>query len=124
MHIPRAVEGLPTLLHLSLFLFFGGLVIFLFNIDREVFTCVFVWIGLFSMVYGLITLLPLIRRDSPYYTPLSVPAWFLFAKICTTFQVLTGVIVTFVTIPAVAALPIGYISLWNTIVLGIGLLGC
>ncbi|KAN0116055.1 hypothetical protein V8E52_006361, partial [Russula decolorans] len=30
MHVPWAVEGLPTLLHLSLFLFFGGLVIFLF----------------------------------------------------------------------------------------------
>jgi hypothetical protein len=28
MHIPWAVEGLPTLLHLSLFLFFGGLAIF------------------------------------------------------------------------------------------------
>ncbi|KAF8471368.1 hypothetical protein DFH94DRAFT_612612, partial [Russula ochroleuca] len=37
MHIPWAVEGLPTLLHLSLFLFFGGLVIFLFNIDHTVF---------------------------------------------------------------------------------------
>ena len=61
MHIPWAVEGLPALLHLSLFLFFGGLVIFLFNIDHEVFTCVVWWIGLFSMVYGLITLLPLQR---------------------------------------------------------------
>ncbi|KAI0264770.1 hypothetical protein BGY98DRAFT_1159686 [Russula aff. rugulosa BPL654] len=37
MHIPWAVEGLPMLLHLSLFLFFGGLAIFLFNVDREVF---------------------------------------------------------------------------------------
>ncbi|KAH9995031.1 hypothetical protein BJV77DRAFT_268119 [Russula vinacea] len=76
MHIPWAVEGLPTLLHLSLFLFFGGLVIFLFNVDHEVFICVVSWIGLFSIVYGLITLLPLIRQDSPYYTPLSIPAWF------------------------------------------------
>jgi hypothetical protein len=81
MHIPWAVEGLPTLLHLSLFLFFGGLVIFLFNVDREVFTCVVWWIGFFSAVYGLITLLPLIRPDSPYYAPLSVPAWFLYASI-------------------------------------------
>ena len=99
MYVPWAVEGLPTLLHLSLFLFFGGLVIFLFNIDREVFTCVFLWIGLFSMAYGLITLLPLIRRDSPYYTPLSIPVWFLSAILCTTFQVLAIVIVNFVTIP-------------------------
>ncbi|KAF8475270.1 hypothetical protein DFH94DRAFT_612823, partial [Russula ochroleuca] len=71
MHIPWAVEGLPALLHLSLFLFFGGLIIFLFNVDREVFTCVVSWIGVFSGVYGLITLLPLIRQDSPYYSPLS-----------------------------------------------------
>jgi hypothetical protein len=81
MHIPWAVEGLPTLLHLSLFLFFFGLAIFLFNVDDEVFTFVVSWIGLFSMVYGLITLLPLIRHDSPYYTPLSKPSWFLYASI-------------------------------------------
>jgi Family of unknown function (DUF6535) len=81
MHIPWAVEGLPTLLHLSLFLFFGGLVIFLFNVDQEVFLCVVWWIGLFTLVYGLITLLPLIRHNSPYYGPLSLPAWFLYSSI-------------------------------------------
>jgi hypothetical protein len=81
MHIPWAVEGLPTLLHLSLFLFFGGLVIFLFNVDREVFTCVMLWIGLFSIVYGFITLLPLVRHNSPYYAPPSIPAWFLYCNI-------------------------------------------
>ena len=81
MRIPWAVEGLPTLLHLSLFLFFVGLGIFLFNVDQEVFIFVVSWIGLFSFVYGLITLLPLIRHDSPYNTPLSTPAWFLYARI-------------------------------------------
>ena len=81
MHIPWAVEGLPALLHLSLFLFFWGLAIFLFNVDHEVFTCVVLWIGLFSFVYVLITMLPLIRHDSPYYTPLSIPAWFTYAVI-------------------------------------------
>ena len=81
MHIPWAVEGLPTLLHLSLFLFFGGLAGFLFNVDEEVFTCVVCWIGLFLIVYGLITLLPLIRHNSPYYTPLSKPVWFLNVSI-------------------------------------------
>ena len=78
MHIPWAVEGLPTLLHLSLFLFFGALVVFLFNVDHEVFLCVVWWIGLFTSVYGLITLLPLIRHNSPYNAPLSLPAWFLY----------------------------------------------
>jgi hypothetical protein len=69
------------LLHLSLFLFFGGLAIFLFNVDREVFGYVVCWIGLFLMVYGMITLLPLIRQDSPYNSPLSGPAWFLHATV-------------------------------------------
>jgi Family of unknown function (DUF6535) len=81
MHVPWAVEGLPTLLHLSLFLFFGGLVIFLFHVDHDVFGSVVWWIGLFSMVYVSITLLPLIRHDSPYCAPLSTPAWFLYAGI-------------------------------------------
>jgi hypothetical protein len=49
------------------------------------------WIGLFSVVYGLITLLPLIRQDSPYYAPLSIPAWFLYAGIrYVTFKVLVS----------------------------------
>jgi hypothetical protein len=81
MHIPWAVEALPTLLHLSLFLFFGGLVIFLFNIDHAISISVTCWIGLFSIMYGLITLLPLIWQDSPYYASLSIPAWFLYATI-------------------------------------------
>ena len=78
MHVPWAVEGLPTLLHLSLFLFFGGLAVFLFNVDQGVFTCVLLWIVLFLIVYGLVTLLPFIRHDSPYNTPLSITARFLY----------------------------------------------
>ena len=81
MHIPWAVEGLPMLLHLSLFLFFGGLAVFLFDINREVFHYVICWIGLFLIVYGMITVLPLIRHDSPYNSPLSGPAWFLHATV-------------------------------------------
>jgi Family of unknown function (DUF6535) len=42
MHIAQVVEGLPTLIHLSLFLFFAGLAIFLFNINHAVFSSV-VW---------------------------------------------------------------------------------
>ena len=79
MHILWVVEQLPMLLHLSLFLFFGGLVIFLFNTDHTVFSSVMWWIGLFSIVYGLITVMPIIRHNSPYYAPLSRAAWFLYA---------------------------------------------
>jgi hypothetical protein len=92
MHIPWAVEGLPMLLHLSLFLFFGGLAIFLFNVDREVFGYVICWIGLFLMVYGMITVLPFIRQDSPYNSPLSGLAWFLYASINhVTFKILVSI---------------------------------
>ena len=93
MHVPWAVDGLPTLLHLSLSLFFGGLVIYLFNIDREVFSCVIWWIGLLSMAYGFVTLLPIIRHDSPYNSPLSTPTWFLYARI----RYLTFKILAFIT---------------------------
>ncbi|KAH9987493.1 hypothetical protein BJV77DRAFT_1070467 [Russula vinacea] len=92
MHTPLAVEGLPALLHFSLFLFFGGLAIFLFNVDYEVFICVVLWIGLFSVVYILITVLPLIRLDSPYHTPLSMVAWFPYTSIrYATFKVLASI---------------------------------
>ena len=92
MHIPWAVEGLPMLLHLSVFLFFVGLAIFLFNVDREVFGCVICWIGLFSVVYGFITLLPIVRQDSPYHSPLSTPAWFLYASIhYVTFKIFASI---------------------------------
>ena len=77
MHISLAVEGLPTLIHLSLFLFFGGLVLYLFNVNKEVSAYVVACIGFFVTVYGLVTLLPLIRHDSPYNTPLSAPVWYL-----------------------------------------------
>ncbi|KAI0252915.1 hypothetical protein BJV78DRAFT_1087367, partial [Lactifluus subvellereus] len=36
LHLPWAVETLPTLLHASLFLFFAGLVIFLFGINHTI----------------------------------------------------------------------------------------
>ena len=81
MHIAWVVESLPTLLHLSLFLFFAGLVLFLFDINHTVFSSVVWWIGIFSIVYGLITLAPIFRHDSPYFSPLSLPAWFLYATI-------------------------------------------
>jgi hypothetical protein len=93
MHIPLAVEGLPMLLHLSLFLFFGGLAIFLFSVNHEVFSYVIWWIGLFSLVYGMITLLPLVRQDSPYNSPLSTSAWFLHATMpYITIKILSSII--------------------------------
>ena len=79
MHLPLAVEALPALIHLSLFLFFTGLVIFLFNINHSAFISVIWWIGVFIAVYIWMTVMPIFRHDSPYYAPLSSTAWSLHA---------------------------------------------
>jgi hypothetical protein len=81
MHTAQVAEGLPTLLHLSVFLFFAGLAILLFNVNLAVFYSVAWLIAVFSIVYGVVTLMPLVWHDSPYYSPLSPPAWFLYASI-------------------------------------------
>ena len=73
--LPWTVDALPTLLHISLFLFFAGLVVFLCNVNLTIFKLVLSWVGLCSALYGCITCMPIIRHDSPYYTPLSLPAW-------------------------------------------------
>ncbi|KAF7973455.1 hypothetical protein HWV62_15164, partial [Athelia sp. TMB] len=76
--MPAVVEGIPTLLHASVFLFFAGLVDFLFSINRLI-----AWITLFVVamcggLYVLITILPVIDRQCPYRTPLSEVFWVLF----------------------------------------------
>ena len=73
--LPWAVEALPTMLHLSLFLFFAGLAVFLWNVNLTVFKLVLFWIGLCTALYGCITFIPAFYYDSPYHTPLSLPAW-------------------------------------------------
>jgi len=79
LHLPWAVEALPTMLHISLFLFFSGLVIFLFNINLTVFKVVMSWVGFCTAVYVCITLMPIFRHHSPYYAPLSSSAWYLYS---------------------------------------------
>ena len=73
--LPWAVEALPTMLHLSLFLFFAGLAVFLWNVNLTIFKLVLSWIGLCTALYGCITFIPIFRHDSPYHTPLSLPVW-------------------------------------------------
>ncbi len=73
--LPWVVEALPTLLHVSLFLFFAGLVVFLCNIDLTIFKLVLSWVSVCTALYGCITVLPIFRHDSPYYTPLTSLAW-------------------------------------------------
>ncbi|KAH9057282.1 hypothetical protein EDB87DRAFT_1541592, partial [Lactarius vividus] len=69
--LPWAVEALPMLLHLSLFLFFAGISVFLWNVNLTIVKLVLSWIGICTSLYGCITFVPIFCHDSPYHTPLS-----------------------------------------------------
>jgi len=71
-HLPWMVEGLPALLHTSLFLFFAGLAVSLFSVNLTIFIAVVSLVGLCVVVYAYLTILPIFHKDSPYASPLSV----------------------------------------------------
>jgi hypothetical protein len=70
--IPRAVEVLPILLHISLFVFFAGLSVFLFSLHPTIFKAVTALIGFCVISYACLSLFPIIHKNSLYSTPLSV----------------------------------------------------
>ncbi|KAI0264201.1 hypothetical protein BC834DRAFT_275613 [Gloeopeniophorella convolvens] len=74
--LPQVVEALPALLHISVFLFYTGLIIFSSTLNHIVFCAVLVWVALCVSLYFVITVMPTIRRDSPYQTPLSTLVWY------------------------------------------------
>jgi hypothetical protein len=76
-HVARGVENLhfsevvEALINVSPFHFFVGFLIYLFSINRTVFNVVVWWIMASAAVYLVITFMPILRLDSPYYAPLS-----------------------------------------------------
>jgi len=81
LHLLWATDAVPALLHLSLLLFFAGLLILLRNTNHTVFNAVVGWVALATTVYAYITLLPIFRSYSPYYGPFSSIGWQVFANI-------------------------------------------
>ena len=79
--LPWTVEALPALLHISLFLFFAGLVVFLWNVDLTIFKLALSWVGICTALYGCITFMPIFRHDSPYSTRLLLPVWHIVTEI-------------------------------------------
>ncbi|KAI9457940.1 hypothetical protein BJY52DRAFT_1149938, partial [Lactarius psammicola] len=67
----RAVATMPSILHISVFLFFAGLVDFLFPIDTTVSRFTLGWVVAFALSYTMLTVLPNLYLDCPYATPLS-----------------------------------------------------
>jgi Family of unknown function (DUF6535) len=64
-------ELIPGLIHFSLFLFFIGVLIYLFNINPTVFCVVVWWVCVSGAMYLVITIMPILRVDSPFYSPLT-----------------------------------------------------
>jgi len=81
LHLLWAADAVPTLLHLSLLLFFAGLLVLLRNTNHTVFNAVVGWVALSTGVYAYITLLPIFRSYSPYYGPISSIGWQVYANI-------------------------------------------
>jgi hypothetical protein len=69
------VEAIPALLHIALFLFFAGLVEFLWNINRGIAYAMLCIVIFLAGMYAVITVLPTVFRHCPYRTPLSHPFW-------------------------------------------------
>ncbi|KAF8502820.1 hypothetical protein F5888DRAFT_1607504, partial [Russula emetica] len=65
-YMPRVAEAVPSCLHVSLFLFFAGLGDSLFNINTTVGISTIAPIGIFSLLYILTTVVPIIYPQSPY----------------------------------------------------------
>jgi hypothetical protein len=71
----RAVTAMPTLLHISVFFFFAGLLDFLFPIYATVAYVTLCCIMAFALAYAILTVLPIIYLNCPYGTPLSGSTW-------------------------------------------------
>jgi Family of unknown function (DUF6535) len=79
-HLAIAVEAIPALLHLSVFLFLAGLVISLFNIHHTVAYVILVSSVACVVVYAAITVMPAIFHNSPYTSPFSAAVWYASRK--------------------------------------------
>jgi hypothetical protein len=70
------VELLPSLLIISVLLFFAGLVVFAFLASHTVAKFTLAIVGFCFLLYIIFTLMPLVFHDCPYWTPLTTVLWF------------------------------------------------
>ncbi|KAI0262404.1 hypothetical protein BC834DRAFT_1034408 [Gloeopeniophorella convolvens] len=74
-HMSHALKMVPLLLHISVFLFFVGMVEFLFPIQDTVAFVTLGFVVAMACTYALLTILPLACLNFPYSTPLSPLVW-------------------------------------------------
>lgn len=75
------VEIIPLLLHISLFLFFAGLVAFLSPVNSILQYVMLVLLIGCCLLYFIITVLPTFDLSCPFWTPLSGHCWSLLRKL-------------------------------------------
>ncbi|KAI9447609.1 hypothetical protein H4582DRAFT_10897 [Lactarius indigo] len=73
--LSQAIKIMPILLHLSIFLFFAGLVVFVWDLRPAAGYCTLGLVAVFGVCYATLTVLPYIYLNSPYSTPFSEFAW-------------------------------------------------
>ena len=81
----RTVKAMPIFLHSSIFLFFVGLIDFLFPINHTVAVCILGFVSVFSFAYATLTLLPNLYLNCPYSTPISEVSWRLSQRLLLLF---------------------------------------
>ena len=69
------VDAIPALLHISVFFFLVGLVIFLFPINLAIASLTLGIAIICILLYAAMTFLPTLYRNCPYRTPLSSVCW-------------------------------------------------
>jgi hypothetical protein len=65
----HAIGLIPLPLHISVFLFLSGLIIFLFTISNAITIVPTVAVVLIGLSYVVLTILPIIDKVCPYFTP-------------------------------------------------------
>ena len=80
-HISWVAEAMPALLHISIYLFISGLLVWLFNTSGLVFLSVGLFSALFAVAYLWFTFLPIFWLNNPCYTPISPIIWSIYAGI-------------------------------------------
>ena len=76
--LSHAIGLIPLPLHISVFLFLSGLIIFLFTISNAIAIVLTVAVVLIGLAYVVLTILPIIDEVCPYFTPMSYVWWNLY----------------------------------------------
>ncbi|KAH9022074.1 hypothetical protein EDB83DRAFT_88653 [Lactarius deliciosus] len=89
--LPVFAGGLLAFHHASFFLFVAGLAVLLFNTNRTIFFIIAGFILFLIISYIFLTCQPMVRSNSPYYTPLSPTIWSITQTFLLGFRLLAAI---------------------------------